>query len=335
MTGSGTGSGVSTKLVYVWEDVFKGLDDVDENGKIFSENQLITAFNTRRNIEGLRGYRRRNVICAIPKQFEGTMSVEFTLQNPFWLKALFGEGPDVTPIPETDLFKHEFKFYGVEGELDAVPNKLKSMRFYISVYKLNEDNHYICRGVVINRASIDMSVNEKITVSLDLMIGEIEEVDEDDAPELYKQEDEPICNFYLFSGAKINPFSDRTESIVIERASWEINNNMEMVYGLGSNNPLMAIPKQFDSDLSISAIMSDGKVFSKLLKGEIEIDSPEIELESQNGDKVKVDFQRAYLGDHSTAFRIEDKLVEDCPIITTIPNIVFESFYNGVRYEED
>jgi hypothetical protein len=148
-------TGAFAYLRYGWESSFGG--GASTRDKVFCRGQRITALGDRHNLQPIPELGYREFKGWAYKQFEGVLSVEGILSNPWWIKALMGS----VSTSGTGPYTHTF----------TKANTLPSMEVEIGFAGEAGNVIHLLRGSCINSATISTAVNEMVTLRLDVWYG--------------------------------------------------------------------------------------------------------------------------------------------------------------------
>lgn len=234
----GYGAGCQTVIKYLYEQTFGATDaSYDATDKTFGHDVSLTSLAIRPNLEKLYTYDKRGVAKAVVKQFEGAMSLEFTLSNPWWLRSLFGKS--YTGNASAPYF-HAFEMV----------DQPRSIHVEIGLKLADEDKTLGLDGVIITSASVSAAVNELVKVRLDCLYKEMRTWD--NKLTAVTETFEP----YVFQHGRLE-IPDGTYVGIVQRFEFTINNNTVMQYGLGDRYAVRPIQKALDVTGRLTLAMSD------------------------------------------------------------------------------
>ena len=87
---------------YGWETVYGTVSGTLD--KTMGQGIKITTLQRKNNTEAVYTTGKRNAQKLIPKKYEGLISMEFALANPWFLKAVFGTVTSTGTNPTTHTF---------------------------------------------------------------------------------------------------------------------------------------------------------------------------------------------------------------------------------------
>lgn len=209
-------SGAFTTVKYDWETSFGTGGTAN---KPFGWGTKITV-NRNNNLERIYGVGSRNSAYTVAKKFEGTMTIDFTLGNGYWLQSVIGDVSDGTA---GSLKTHTF----------AETNNPKTMTITMGTDLGDNDMVTTFTGVVVNSAKITMAVGEAVKVTLDCMY----KTESTAFTGTFADVTDTYCDPMTFAFGTItyagqtmgNTYSGQVQSIELT-----INNNTELIYGVGS-----------------------------------------------------------------------------------------------------
>ena len=207
------------------------------------------------NQERIYGLGSRNAQYTIAKKFEGTLTIEFTLGNAYWLRGVLGtQGIAGGGGPYTHAFT----------EANAPPSLVVAMSTDLGT----TDMVTTYTGVVINTAKIAMNVNEPVKVTLDC---------------LYKTEStattgtfvavaDDYCDPMTFAMGSVTYASQSmglTYSGTVQTCELTINNNLENIYGLGARTAQERVNKTRAYDIrmnyALASVANSADVYPNVL----------------------------------------------------------------------
>ena len=181
--------------------------------KVFGHGVRVTSLTRRNNIESVFGLGARNAQKLKEKQYEGSISVEFNLSNPWFFRGVLGAAPTTAG---GGPYTHTW------AESDTVVSM--SLENNIS----NEDKSVAALlGCKVATCVITAAIGELVKVRLDMLF----------ANESHDNTTAAIVTetFELFTFAHGTlELPNGTTIAEIQTAEITIANNPEMVYGLGS-----------------------------------------------------------------------------------------------------
>jgi len=306
---AGYGSGVETVVnyryesdftygTYIWSDFTAGYDMTD---KTFAGDIAISNLSVRRNLEKLYQYDKRYLWKAVPKQFEGMASFEFTLSNPWWLLGLFGD--EYVTSATSNTVTREFR----------ISNQAQSMSMKIGLRLLDADKIVEIHGCVITSATISSAVNELVKVRLDV---------------LFKKMKTPYVGTFTGTDRVFDPYvfqhgsleiPDGTDAGTVQRFELTINNNTVMQYGLGNQYAVRPIQKAFDITGRLTIAMTDTSYLTKVI-GTNPTDATYSLLFSngETGYALKsIEFKGTdvWYDEHTPTISKNEPIVEDLPLV--------------------
>lgn len=239
----GYGTAIETILVYGLESTFGG--GATTKNKIFFGDQTITGLTLSKNLELLRAFGDRGLYKTVPKQFIGSMTIEGTLTNAWFLRLLMGT---VTTTGAIAPYTHTF----TESEI------LASMGIDIGLKLLNEERAFHIVGAVINTFSITARVNELAKCRLEILFKDI--TDDASMPTAQVETFEP----YAFNHGSLE-IPTGTSVADVQTFDLTINNNQYSQYALGNQKVQRFIKQAFDVTATLSLLMKDRTYYNKLL----------------------------------------------------------------------
>jgi hypothetical protein len=287
-------TGGLVSLAYGWETAFtSGSASV---AKVFGRGQRVTNATRRENPENIYELGSRTINSVVYKQFEGTLSLEWILSNPWFFKAFMGVATTTSGAPvSTHVFT---KTSGV------LPSIETDVGFAASSGAITRK----MMGMVMGSVTLTASINDVIRVR-----GEFP---------YYR---EPAISM-AFAAPSVDTFAPLTfcnASLIIggntiaEVQSFELtlNNNPQPVFGIGSCNAQGAIPTQFDAVGRMAVTMKDAS-FLGMLRSEVTSGSLYITngLTSNSLVTIAVSLNGLNFGEHTVSYQPNQIIVENLPI---------------------
>jgi len=206
------------------------------SARTFGEGPKIT-ISRRNNMERIFGLGSRNAAAVAAKKYEGSASIEFTLSNASFFRAVFGAVADAGAGPYTHTYTEAIAptSFAIDTAVELGTND--------SVSEL--------QGCVINTCVLNCTVGETVKVTLDCPYqtetlatsGIGSQVAETFAPFTFA-----MGSLQLPSGTTIGD---------VQTIELTLNNNLEMVWGLGSRFPTVPVGKTRMYDFRATVVFDD------------------------------------------------------------------------------
>lgn len=197
-------------LTYGWETSYAAVSaDID---KTFGHGGRVTNLTRRNNIEKVFSQGYRNAQKLVAKKFEGAITSEFVLANPWFFEGVMGSETS----SGTDPYTHYF------NESDSIPSF--TIENNLSTAAVRRAKLLGCK---VATCTVTAAVNELVRVRLDTPYGQEDFVTSTSAPVA-----ETFDLFTFAHGSVEAP--NGTTLAMIQNAECVIGNNPEMVAGLGS-----------------------------------------------------------------------------------------------------
>lgn len=148
-------TGAYGSLQYKSETSFKTVDTSD-TAKVYGRGQKITSLNIKQNLELIYELGVRTAQKGVFKQFEGTLTVEWILANPWFLRYLLGTAADAGGPSYTHTY--------------TKANTLPTAQIKVGV-DFATDVVRKFAGVVLNTVTMTASVNELLKVRGEFMFA--------------------------------------------------------------------------------------------------------------------------------------------------------------------
>lgn len=213
---------------------------------------------SKNNIQRLNSLGQRYASNLVATGYDGSLSIEFSLSNPWFLRGLFGNAPfHVAGTP--DLF-YFIDTQNVNGSgVKNLPNVIPSMTIenWINMDSSANDPLSTFLGCVIDSATISASQGDIVNVSLDTLYAD-ESYNRSNA---YIQPVSVVDTYdpFIFADGilKIDPSSNGTGGTVIGNVTnveLSFRNNAELLKALGSRVASAKVAKQFECDIKMSVL---------------------------------------------------------------------------------
>ena len=209
-------SGALVYAQYAWETTF-GVQAGTIN-KAFGHDVSITV-NPKNNTFQTRGLGSRDVQDMVSGQYEGTMSISFTLASTYFLNSVLGQGTDGAGSgPYTHYYTPK--------------NVLPSMTVEVGYDMGTTDVVRKFLGVKVNSCTISAAVGEVVKVSLDCTYKDQATLSTtlDTTPDT--ETEEPM----IFSQGDLE-FPNATDIARVQSVELTIDNGLIPVYSLGQRQP--------------------------------------------------------------------------------------------------
>jgi hypothetical protein len=225
--------GVDMASVWGYETTFGTL--ATTINQVFGNGNNVNV-NQNNNTERLYALGSRNAQKLVTKRYDGTWNTSFTLGNAYWLKAVMGTKSAETGVgPYTRIYQ----------ENNTCPSISIS-----NAFNLDTDSQHNVLGAKMNSMSLDCNVGETIKVKLDGMFQKLTKTTT--LATTYSGDTEDPM---IFSGASINLGS--TATVDVQSLNITINNNTEMLFGLGSRFATKGVEKQREYNFTINEAYED------------------------------------------------------------------------------
>lgn len=236
--------GHDVRVNYLWEDNGFNAAPADSTYKTFGANVKFNRAEASNDPVKLFDPNDREAAKVLAQRFSGSWSVEFTMTNPWWLRTIFGSpsttGTDLGTDGVDDRWTHTYN--GKYGD---------SMQIVLGMEHAGEQR--ILSGCVVRSATVDVAVNDTVTVSLDGFYAE-EQIDTTGTgPAQTTFEDDPYtfaeASFSL-NGAAVN---------LTQNVSLSIENNVDPIGELGTRFTADYAPKVRAPSVSFSKVEKDNQ----------------------------------------------------------------------------
>jgi hypothetical protein len=211
--------------------------------------------NKINNIERVYGLGSRNSQYTIAKKFEGKLTIDFVLGNAYWLRAVLGaQGAAGGVGPYTHAFTEA--------------NNPPSMQIVVGTDLGDTDMVTTYTGVVISSAKLTMAVNEPVRVTLDCFYKTESTATSGTFTGPTDTYADPMT-FAMGTVTYAGQAMGNTYSGQVQSAELTINNNTELIWGLGSRLGQERINKareyNFRMTYALLSVSSSADVFENVL----------------------------------------------------------------------
>ncbi|MCS7136737.1 MAG: phage tail tube protein [Candidatus Caldarchaeum sp.] len=290
-------TGAFAYLRYGWESTFKTAATTRD--KVFGRGQRISSLTRRENPELLYELGGRIAQASAFKQFEGAVSVEWILSNPWFLRGVMGQVTTTGSGPYTHTF--------------TKTNLPQSMTLEVGATLSGSNVVRTLSGCVFSSVAISASVGELVRVRGEIMYAS-EAVGTTAASPLVDTF-EP----FVFTHATLE-IPQGTVIAEVQSFDLTINNNALMVYGLGGREPVSAVWQAFDASGSLSVTMKNATFLNYLRS---EVGNGRLVVSSGANNSITFNLSGLTFGEHSVSVEPNALVVENLPIqIRDIPSIV-------------
>lgn len=220
--------------------------------KTFGHGLKITSLSRKNNPEKVFGLGNRDSKASAAKQFEGDITVEGVLSNPWW----FYNGIGTKAVSGSDPYTHTF----------ALADTLTSFSIGLDVDTATETVTHLL-GCQINTWTITAAVNELAKFKLD-----IQYVDEALTTSAINDVDETF-DLFTFAHGSIDLPSGTTLAEV-QNVELTYTNNNERIFGLGSRTATELPAKNLDINATVNMAFQNATLL-KTFYGTSSSTSPE------------------------------------------------------------
>jgi hypothetical protein len=229
---------------YGWETAFGSATTTVD--KTFGHGLRITSLNRKNNIERVYSAGFRNSQKLVPKKYEGSVSLEFVLSNPWFFRAVMGTISSTGSAPYTHTF----------AESDTIPSLTIDN-------DISSDTPSVARitGAKVANCTITSAVGELVRVKLDMMFA-----NETHATTTASVVAETHEVFSFSHGTLELP--DGSTLALVQNVELSITNNPEYVWGQGSRFAQAGPVKNREYGIKATlAYQQVGDLLSKLYGG--------------------------------------------------------------------
>jgi len=229
-------AGHYTRLAYLWEDNGFLADPADTDMKPFGIDTQLTTKEGANNAVRLFNPDDPRAQQIIEQNFSGTFTVEFTLTNPWWLRAVIGESSDDGNIEPTE------HTWDIDDDFPGDSMRLLVGNTQTSTFKA-------LKGCVVQTATITFEIPGTVNITLDGAYA-----DEDATQSSF---DQPPVQYRALSyhDSSIDRGGDTLE--FVQSLEVTINTNADMIQELGERKAVDYSPKQFNPGIDYARIRTD------------------------------------------------------------------------------
>ena len=235
----------------------------------------------------------RNAQETVTKQFAGSISVNGTLSNAYWLLGVLGK---VTDAGTMGKYTHTYT------EEDVQPTITIKRTMDFGTTKGTET--FV--GGVINNCSISAAVNDSVKFSLEIPYRYETNPDESTTP----NEVMDTHGVFIFSGATVEAPSG-TELAGIENFEITFNNSVDLVPGLGSRYAEAVSSKNREYNFNYTIKIKDYTELKKFIATS-EIATLTMRFENQSGDTLVLNFEEFHINEDSLPTSPTELVREEC-----------------------
>ena len=233
-------TGVYAYVKYGWESSFGSGASTRDN--VFCRGQRVTGLGDRHNLQLIPELGYREVKGWVYRNFEGALSVEGVLSNPWWLKALMGSVTTSGSAPYTHTF--------------TKAKTLPSMEVEVGFRGEDGDVVPLLRGAVINSATISTAVGEVATLRLDIYYSDrTSGTYGSPTVDTFIPFTMEHCTLQIPSGTTIGE---------VQNLELTITNNVYRLYEIGGYKQKGAIPQQFDVTGRFTVALKDSTLLNNV-----------------------------------------------------------------------
>ena len=227
-------AGHDALLAYDWEDGFRNAP-ASADKKPFGANAQLTTKEGSNNAVRLFEPGDPEAVQIIEQAFDGTFTAEFTLTNPWWLRAVITEASSSGTAPTTHTFD------GFPGD----PMRIYTGNEATSTYRE-------LQGAVVQTATITWNIPGEVTISLD---GAYAFEDADATSFTQPTLNERALSYH--DATLTRDDGTATDLQFVQNLSLTINLNVDMVDELGTRFAVDYSPKQRNTTIEYERIVQD------------------------------------------------------------------------------
>lgn len=250
-------TGAHTTLHYNWEisdspsspmeeklpDFGVGDGTADSVNKTFGGSQSLTQFEGSNNAVDVFSPNSREVSQIIEQHFEGSVSIDFQMTNPWWIQAVLSAADSPTSLASG---AYEYTFDGTT----PLPMVIHAGYEDRATASSTGPGYKVLSGVVCASASISISVQGVVEVSLNCAY----------ANEKWSQESldtQPPLEYDVLHYGEAGIDLDGSALSLVQDVSLDIENNTEMIYEVGTRLGVTYSPKGLTPSIDYTQIRQD------------------------------------------------------------------------------
>lgn len=254
------------------------------------------------NAERIVGIGSRNATATINKNYAGTMTVNGSLSNAYWLLGVLGANADAGSDPYTHTYT----------ELNRITSFSTTTSFELGT----TDAASVLIGCRVNTCTISAAVNEAVKFSLECpyryeTLGTTKTANIADI--------EPI---FTFAHGSVE-MPDGTNIAAVQSFELTINNNLDQVYGIGSRFLTDQIAKNREYNFSMTAAFSSHTaLLTYFLNGTNSATAPdagsgteiadlELTFTNDDGDILDINLTGVHLNEETLPQNVNEVVKED------------------------
>lgn len=243
-------AGHDARVSYLWEDDSSGNPDFatdspdDSDYKPWGSDATLTTLEGSNNATRVFNPNSREAREVIERNFQGSWSVEFTLTNPWFLRAVLHNG--VSTTGSSSPYSHTF-----DGD---VPYSLRIIQGTEST-----SNERLLKGCVVSSCSMSASLGGMVDVSVDGAYADEELTTPGSLQGQPTINERPLH----FGQATVERPSGTTLSLV-QDASLSIENNTDLIGELGTRFSVDYSPKVRSVSIDYTDIVEDDSELTRM-----------------------------------------------------------------------
>lgn len=239
------------------------------------------------NKQRIYGVGQRNATGTVPLQYSGTMTVNGTMTNAYWLLGLLGANIDTGSGPYTHTY----------SETDTLPSftMVRPIKFR------DTETHETFFGCVANQIVLTAAVNEPVKFSLTCpyRFDTLTESSSAQATESF--------NIFTFAGGVIDVNGQVVAAV--QTLELTILNTIEMVYGVGSRFAQGLVAKQREYNFRLTTAIKDYVLLKKFYDGSTGLTADEtssgematmtLTFTNENADSIVFNFTKVHFNENT------------------------------------
>lgn len=301
-------TGAFAYLKYGYENTFKGGSSLRNK---YLGRAMKASSSATHNAEPIYELGQNNPSTFLYKQFEGSLSVDWALSNPWFFKLLLGQ---VNTTGSAPPYTHTF----------TRSTTLPSAEIEIGFNGERGDGTSLLKGTVLSSVSISSAVNDIIKVR-----GEFLYAKRDNGT--YGTPGVDTFDPYVFANMTLE-LPSGTVLAEVQSAELTINNNVLGVYELGNYEVQGALKQAFEVKGRLSITMKD-RTFLDMLRDSYNNMVLKITngLTGANEVSITINLSKVFFESHNVSYEPNAIVVEDVSLLSTdITSVVAKNAVSSV-----
>lgn len=231
-------------LNYGWESTYG--DGASTRNKAFGRGVRITGIAERHNLQPVVEFGDRVYATWLFKMFEGLITLEFLMSNPWWFRGLMGS---VTTSGSTPPYTHTFT-------RNTTTHSVPSMGLEFGFKGETGDVVRLLKGGMINSMTLSTAINEPVLVRVEVYYGSYGTASiSSQATDSFEPYTCVHTTLEIPSGTKLAE---------VQNLELTVNNNVYRLYELGSEYQIGSVPQIFEVSGRMTLSLKDASLLGWL-----------------------------------------------------------------------